>query len=625
MKKLLLSFILLISSLSNAQYFEGFDNGFPGSMTETQLTATTAWTSCGGNTGGAICPITGTASATFFQANINVAITALNSPTLDLSAGNFRLTFNHIQRARSGKKNLLYAELSQNGGTSWTTIGYYSSDIQNVKNETINLPVTTTNNCKIRFRAVNKYGYAIILDDISVFPVPATDASMVSVNTNPIYITGNLTVAGSIKNTGLSTITNADINWQVDGGAIKTQTLTGLNVLSNTTLAFTHSELWNALPGQHALKVWIANINGTDADATNDAITKTVAIVNEVFPRRVVYEEATGSWCQWCPRGHVGLKDMAHNHQNNSDYIGIAVHNSDPMAVTEYDSGIGNFITGYPSGATNRTLKNVDSGLDSIQASFLTEVTEIPFGKISIPDATWNATTREITFDCSTQFALDLTNANFNVAAVVVENGIIGNTNSYNQKNNYAGGGAGAMTDWQGNNWANLPFTVLAANMVYDHVGRTLLGGFGGYPNSVPTTIAYNNNYTYSVSHILPLAHNINNIEIVALLLDNATGEIVNAGEFNLGAKVQMLSTDNFGAKPNQKFNIYPNPSSGNVKIVTENQVQLSIVDLLGKIVFSATNITKESNIDLSGLQKGIYLAKISDENTTNTQKLIIK
>ena len=91
--------------------------------------------------------------------------------------------------------------------------------------------------------------------------------------------------------------------------------------------------------GQYSLNVWISNVNNgaVDSDTTNNQITKTVNVVNEIFPKAVVYEEGTGTWCGWCVRGHVGLKDMYHNHPDGS-FIGIAVHNADPMVLTEYDS-----------------------------------------------------------------------------------------------------------------------------------------------------------------------------------------------------------------------------------------------------------------------------------------------
>jgi hypothetical protein len=69
---------------------------------------------------------------------------------------------------------------------------------------------------------------------------------------------------------------------------------------------------------------------------------------------------------------------------------------------------------------------------------------------------------------------------------------------------------------------------------------------------------------------------------------------------------------------------LYPNPSTGIITINTETSVNVSIVDVTGKVVFVATNVTKDKNIDLSGLQKGVYLARISSENATTTEKIIL-
>jgi hypothetical protein len=619
MKKQLLILLVLSSIVANAQYFEGFESGFPGSMTLATLSGTGIWQNCGGDTGGATCPLTGTASATFYLGSTAASQTTLTTPILDLSTGQYRLTFNLLKRVRSSKNNFLNVEFSSNGGTNWTSIGNYYVDIQNKLAVNVLLPVTTSNNCKVRFKATNKFGYAIILDDINITPLQNNDAAMTVINNTSIITIGNTTISGTIKNQGINPITNVDICWQVDAGTIYTQSLTGLTIAPDATYNYSHSDQWNATSGQHLLKVWVINTNGGDQNGTNDLLTKPINVVNAVFPRTVLYEEATGSWCQWCPRGHVGLKDMEHNHQDGS-YIGIAVHNNDPMVVTAYNAGIAGYISGYPSGAMDRTLSDVDSGLSTIQSAYFTNVSKTPLAKISLPDAIWNATTREITFTTTTKFALDLTNANYNVAAIIVENGVTGTTSSYNQANAYAGGGAGSMTDWEGTNWATLPSSVPAAQMVYDHVGRALLGGFTGFAGSIPAVVTYNTPIYYSFSHILPTTQNINNIEIVTIIIDNATGQIVNVGNFDLGAKVS-LATNTFAK--NDGFAIYPNPSTGIIAIKAENTVQINVTDVLGKVVFSASNVS--NNIDLSELQKGIYFVKISDDTKTSTQKLILK
>ena len=82
-----------------------------------------------------------------------------------------------------------------------------------------------------------------------------------------------------------------------------------------------------------------------------------------------------------------------------------------------------------------------------------------------------------------------------------------------------------------------------------------------------------------------------------------------------------LLAVSNFEASD---VKLFPNPSTGVISINTTTPVAVSIVDITGKVVFEANNVTKDKNIDLSGLQKGMYLAKISSENATTTEKIIL-
>ena len=71
-------------------------------------------------------------------------------------------------------------------------------------------------------------------------------------------------------------------------------------------------------------------------------------------------------------------------------------------------------------------------------------------------------------------------------------------------------------------------------------------------------------------------------------------------------------------------YKLSPNPSTGMIKINTQTPVNIIITDITGKIVCSINEVTNETSINLSSLQKGIYLAKISNGNKVQTEKLIL-
>ena len=529
MKKTLFLVLFLSTFFSNAQYFEGFENGVPGSMTREISMGSDNWQNWNFGIGAAPLPLNGTKSATYYVGINNSAQAWMTTPILNLSTGRHLLTFKHIQRARAMRTNEFFVQFSDDAGSTWTLLESFLDEVYHAKTQNILLPLTTSTTCMIRFRALNKNGYAIILDDIAINPVQNNDAAITAVNTKSVINNGNHYVSGKIKNFGSNSITNIDISWQVDNGTIYTQSLSGLNIPPNSFYSYSHGNIWNASPGQHFLKVWVSNTNGGDQNARNDSYSTTVRVVNEVFQKTVVYEASTATWCPPCAASHVLLKDMAHYHQDGT-YVGIAVHNSDPMLVTEYDAGIIGYHNGMPSGTINRASFGVNPNLLHLQTLYAAEVNKVPLAKIVIPDVNWNPATRSITFTTTTQFALDLINVNYRLAAVVVENGITGapGETGYSQNNAYSGGALGDLIDWQGINWATLPSFISGSQMVYDHVGRALLGGFNGFYGSVPTTVNYNTPLYYNFSHTLPISQNVNKIEIVALVLDNVTGQVIN-------------------------------------------------------------------------------------------------
>lgn len=93
---------------------------------------------------------------------------------------------------------------------------------------------------------------------------------------------------------------------------------------------------------------------------------------------------------------------------------------------------------------------------------------------------------------------------------------------------------------------------------------------------------------------------------------------------------IDKIWGSSMGSVSHQKdgFEMFPNPVSSdrlNIKVSNGGEFQLEIHNLLGKLVLSK-NIDKGENlIDISNFPLGIYLVKISGENTLMTKKLIRK
>lgn len=83
------------------------------------------------------------------------------------------------------------------------------------------------------------------------------------------------------------------------------------------------------------------------------------------------------------------------------------------------------------------------------------------------------------------------------------------------------------------------------------------------------------------------------------------------------------LSNDNFDTNG---FSIYPNPTATgfvNIKTNTGGDVLVSVFNVLGKQVISME--LKNERLDVSNLNTGVYIMRLSQESNTVTKKLIIK
>lgn len=73
----------------------------------------------------------------------------------------------------------------------------------------------------------------------------------------------------------------------------------------------------------------------------------------------------------------------------------------------------------------------------------------------------------------------------------------------------------------------------------------------------------------------------------------------------------------------NEGFAVYPNPTTGIVNFTTQEAVNVTVMDLTGKVVYTAKGIENGGSINLGSLQSGVYVAKINGENSERIQKII--
>ena len=431
----------------------------------------------------------------------------------------------------------------------------------------------------------------------------------------------------SILNAGVTPITSFKVDLTYNGNTY-TQNVSGINLASIAS----YNVSMPALPlvaGNQNVVATVYDINGgLDNDISDNTLTTSINPVVPAAGKMVVSEEGTGTWCQWCPRGAVFMDDF--NAKYDGFWAGIAVHNGDPMAVTDYDDGMGALIAGYPSALVDRGNDVDPSGMTP---EFLTRLQTAPVATL-VNGANWDAANRVLTVSVKSQFNMAAT-SEYKIACVLTEDGVTGVGAGWSQSNAYAGGNNGVMGGYE-----SLPNPVPAAQMVYDHVARIIAPGFGGYTGSFPAVVNAGQSHIVNFSFTLPATWDENEIHIIGMLI-SPDGRIDNAGTATISEAVTNgyengINAGLYDALPNQldeAIKLYPNPTSDHatisINLKEAKDVSITLFDIKGSVLqaSSYSNWVGLSSVELNtnSLTAGVYLVKFSIGGMTTTKRLVIE
>jgi hypothetical protein len=462
-----------------------------------------------------------------------------------------------------------------------------------------------------------------VIFDHQTYTLPNLNAMVASLDMGG-FIAGQTTNPNvSILNAGQTALTSFNVNVNYNGQNYS-QNITGVNVASIGSYSVTIPTLTLAAGAMNAV-VTISNINGgNDDNAADNTLTQEVNPVVPAAGKIVVGEEATGTWCQWCPRGAVFMDKFQADYAGY--WAGIAVHNADPMTVTDYDAGIGGLIGGYPSALVDR-LGDVDPS--QMGTDFFTRLQTAPMGVIT-NGATWDPATRELNISVTTNMTQATTGA-YTVACVLTEDGVTGTGAGYNQANAYAGGNNGVMGGFEA-----LPSPVPAAQMVYDHVARAIAPSFTGQTGVIPTSTSVGSTYTANFTFTLPSTWDETQMHIVGMLMD-PQGKIDNAGYTTIDGAVQngyVAGVEEIsGVLLEQMLVVAPNPATDftniTMHIPSKAQVSLKVLDAKGSILqgrqYGSLQGDFEVGINTSNFAAGLYLVELEMNGQRIQKKLIIR
>ncbi len=460
---------------------------------------------------------------------------------------------------------------------------------------------------------------------VDAAPPITKDASATLNVTEELGLVGTKTsIIGTLANLGTETITSFDVE-----AVIGSQTIpfsqTGINLAAGESMDFDINTNFAMPEGVTTTSINILSVNGgafDDQDQCNDAQSRDITAVVPAPNKKIVVEEATGTWCGWCPRGTVALEKLTYKYPER--FIGIAVHDNDPMADTDYDSGLG--ATAFPNAKVDRGAWMNPA---NVEGPFIENVQTSAVAKLE-NGAEWNADTRELKLSLTVTATEDISTG-YKVNMAITEDGVTGTGNGWAQANYYSGGSD--LFSLDGTNWADLPDPVPANQSVYDHVARAILAPFSGLPDSFTETLATDGEKTFNFTYTIPAEFDETKMHIVSMIIaPNGTinnGEAVTITEaIENGYTVSATHDIALG----NSTSIYPNPFSNtatvSVNLEETADVNIRVVDLNGRVVMMK-DYAKQSGFfniqfDGSSLNAGVYVMQITANDKFTSKRISI-
>ena len=303
--------------------------------------------------------------------------------------------------------------------------------------------------------------------------------------------------------------------------------------------------------GAYPLTVTVTKVNETENQDVVPTHEGMVNILDLVPTHRVLVEEYTGTWCGWCTRGLVAMRLLAEAY--GDDFIGVAYHNADPMEVT---TSYPNNVQGFPSAFVERYY-DVDPYYGYESNGFgMKDLVEYLMTQLAVVDlnvkAEWaDEAKSELKATVESNFVMNATGNDYAIEVMLVEDDMYGPAGtSWDQHNYYA-----TMADTYGSEPNLGPLCDMPESIEGYHFNDVLVATSGVIDESLPESIVANSvnsfEYSFYVDDIYntsyePVIQNKDKLHVVAVVVEKATGKVVNAAKAKAGnSAVDEIGVDN--------------------------------------------------------------------------------
>lgn len=442
-----------------------------------------------------------------------------------------------LENAFKAEGDLVMDEVVPAGATDGNMDGEWTS-------YTIDLKKYAGKNIYIAFVNNNYDQSAIFIDDVKVM----RDMNFVLTNQTPVSVVlaDNAAVQGIIS-IGSQIAEFNGINLRLlgsDGSMI--------DEIDDPTVTLKYGDTYNfSFRKPLSLEQGVENMYTITVKSGDQSTTFRASVKNLVFEpvKRVVLEEYTGSSCPNCPLGINAIENLLKLYPDNFIPVTLRTYGSDMygMAAQEYTTFLGLANVGAPSAKINRgeplfpMLQNGSAGYTFFGRGIIqSDGTEAYLWADAVQDELNVPTDADLSFAPSydldrgdleipvtMKFAINQTGKSYGLFAIVVEDQLP----TY-QDNNLHAIADPNLGEWgQGGIYSQARVTTWRA----DDVTRFVVNGFNG--DVVPESdFVAGNEYSFDINSVIPdrFISNPANCHVVVMLIDRATGKIVNANKASL-------------------------------------------------------------------------------------------
>jgi thiol-disulfide isomerase/thioredoxin len=446
------------------------------------------------------------------------------------------------------------------------------------------------------------------VDDIKVYTPVDHDVMAYSLTMNSHYTAySTVTPTGTVKNEGLNPET-----FEVQFGYydfddnkvyVSSTTVTGLAPGASAAVSFDPYTFES-----NKLKYFIETSLATDTENANDECTKYIESYS-LQQSVVLYEEFTGTWCQYCPGVANTLDDLNHNYPDGTAII--AYHNGDDF-TNSYGSARESYynVTGFPTTRINGTITKVGGVTAGSDYSALYADYE---------SAYLSEREKYTPLDLDLQYT-----KNGSVITIVANVTYVSESASINDYIFYALCESHIAYTWQ----TSMDSLHFVERVMYPDANGVKIYNGTSYP-------AMGLVVKDTVEFTVPGGVVEDNCEFIAFIQDPATKEVKNSAKMDLGNPVSDIHRENNPAAPTLYFlsQNYPNPFNPTTTLryglEKNGSVEITLFDVRGlriKTLFSGQQQAGNHELAVNGtdLASGVYFYRIKAGQFQQTRKMVL-